>query len=269
VAPNRIIKESIGSSETLALVTADEERHFWRLVVQADDFGRFDARPHVIRSRAYSAMLDQVDEGESERRTLVLAQESVDLIRLYSADGRRYGYFSTWDKHQRGRATTSKWPEPPSIDSSRQQTLSGDSSGQEIAAVTRQQALSDVAVSVNGATELAPDDDDTFSRRMIQGFQALAFTVNPSVLGQIKEIEDVHGAISPDWAGLLFAFAKGNKAMHWNWMRTVLARWCVEGLPEELVEQVPAELPPVISEASRQVMERMERKEHEDAQNAD
>jgi hypothetical protein len=254
VAPNRIIKESIGASETLAFVTADEERHFWRLVVQADDFGRFDARPHVIRSRAYSAMLDQVDEDESERRTLVLAQESVDLIRLYSADGRRYGYFSTWDKHQRGRATTSKWPEPPSIDGSRQQTLSGDSSGQEIAAVTRQQALSDVAVSVsvsdsvsddvfvNGANSVAPDDDDTFSSRVIQGFQSLAFTVNPSILGDIKEIESVQGTIPPDWAGLLFTFAKEHKAMHWNWMRTVLVRWCVEGLPEELDPDAPPKI---------------------------
>lgn len=117
--PNRFIKESIGTSETLALISGDEERHFWRLVVQADDFGRFDARPHVIRSRGYSAMLGKVSEEESERRTLAL--DSAGLITLYENDGKRYGYFTTWQKHQQTRSHVSKFPDPLADDSSRYQ----------------------------------------------------------------------------------------------------------------------------------------------------
>src|SRR5690606_38590249 len=41
---------------------------------------------------------------------------SVDLIRFYEVDGRRYLYFPTWDKHQRKRARHSKYPAPPSDD---------------------------------------------------------------------------------------------------------------------------------------------------------
>ena len=119
--PNRFIKESIGTSETLALISGDEERHFWRLVVQADDFGRFDARPHVIRSRGYSAMLGAVGEEESERRTIALAEAR--LIGLYENGDRRYGYFPTWAKHQQIRSQASKYPDPLSVDSIRYQPL--------------------------------------------------------------------------------------------------------------------------------------------------
>ena len=116
--PNRYIKETITTSETLAAITGDEERHFWRLVVQADDHGRFDARPHVIRAKAYAAMLTQVDEAEAERRTLAL--ESAGLIVLYQREDRRYGYFVTWEKHQRVRSTISKFPPPTSADIARE-----------------------------------------------------------------------------------------------------------------------------------------------------
>src|SRR3990167_8613083 len=119
--PNRFIKESIGSSETLAQLSGDEERHFWRLVVQADDFGRFDARPHVVRARAYSAMLTNVDEAESERRTL--AVEKVGLIQLYVSEGRPYGQIVTWAKHQQTRAKVSKYPQMISSDITRYQPL--------------------------------------------------------------------------------------------------------------------------------------------------
>ena len=108
--PNRIIKETITTSDTLAQLTAEAERHFYRLIVQADDHGRFDARPHVIRSRAYSAMLDRVLPEESERLTISL--EAAELIKLYEVDGKRYGAFVTWEQHQRVRAAVSKFPAP-------------------------------------------------------------------------------------------------------------------------------------------------------------
>ena len=113
--PNRIIKESIGTSETLAQLTGSQERHFWRMLVQADDYGRFDARPHAIRARAYAAMLDRVGEKESESMTQALAKAG--LITLYEHEGRRYGHFVTWDKHQQTRAKVSKYPQPPADDS--------------------------------------------------------------------------------------------------------------------------------------------------------
>lgn len=48
--PNRIIKESICTSDTLASLSAEAERLFYRLMVQCDDFGLMLANPNVIRS---------------------------------------------------------------------------------------------------------------------------------------------------------------------------------------------------------------------------
>jgi len=64
--PNRIIKESICTSDTLDQLSPEEERLFYRLLVQADDFGRFDGRPAVVLAacfplKVHEITLDQVE----------------------------------------------------------------------------------------------------------------------------------------------------------------------------------------------------------------
>src|SRR5690606_17499319 len=110
--PNRILKESICTSDTLAQLTAEEERLFYRLIVQADDWGRFDGRAQVIRAACFPLQLDDITTDDVESWLHRLAD--VGLIRFYTVDGRRYLYFATWHKHQQKRAKHSKWPEPPS-----------------------------------------------------------------------------------------------------------------------------------------------------------
>ena len=119
--PNRIIHERATTSETLAALDDGAERHFWRLIVQADDYGYLDARPAVIRARAYPMMLARVTEEESERRTLALAV--VNLLHLFHVDGKRYGHFPTWDKYQQKRAKYSKFQQVLSCDSMCNQTI--------------------------------------------------------------------------------------------------------------------------------------------------
>src|SRR5690606_31196056 len=109
--PNRMIKESICTSETLAQLTPEEERLFYRLLVNADDFGRFDGRAAVVLAACFPLQLDRVRVDDVEAWLQKLAE--VDLIRFYEVGGRRYLYFPTWDKHQRKRAQHSKYPEPP------------------------------------------------------------------------------------------------------------------------------------------------------------
>lgn len=113
--PNRIIKETITTSTTLAAFDDGTERHFWRLLVQADDFGYLDARQEVIRARAYPLMLAKVSEKESERRTQALAESG--LLHLFFTGGKRYGHFPTWSKHQQKRALYGKYPQVTSCDS--------------------------------------------------------------------------------------------------------------------------------------------------------
>ena len=112
--PNRIIKESICTSDTLAQLSAEEERLFYRLLVQADDFGRFDGRPAIILAACFPLRVYEITPEDVESWLQALAD--ADLIRFYEADGRRYLYFTTWDKHQQKRAKYSKYPDPPSND---------------------------------------------------------------------------------------------------------------------------------------------------------
>jgi len=112
--PNRIIKESICTSDTLDQLSPEEERLFYRLLVQADDFGRFDGRPAVVLAACFPLKVHEITLDQVESWLHALAD--ADLIRFYEVDGRRYLYFTTWDKHQQKRAKHSKYPDPPASD---------------------------------------------------------------------------------------------------------------------------------------------------------
>jgi hypothetical protein len=108
--PNRIIKESICTSPTLADLTAPSECLFYRLITMADDFGRFDARLSIIKARCFPLRLDRVTDSNIEDWLSELV--TVGLLKLYTVDGIVYGQFVTWDHHQRVRNKLSKIPAP-------------------------------------------------------------------------------------------------------------------------------------------------------------
>jgi hypothetical protein len=111
--PNRILYEKICTSETLAQLSAEEERFFYRLLVQCDDYGRFDGRPAVIRTRCFGLQIDSISEVDVSAWIVTL--ESVGLITTYGVDGRTFLQVTTWAGHQRMRAQRSKFPEPADI----------------------------------------------------------------------------------------------------------------------------------------------------------
>ena len=51
--PNRIIKESIRTSNSINELNWFEECLFYRLIVSCDDFGRFDGRPAIIKGTCF------------------------------------------------------------------------------------------------------------------------------------------------------------------------------------------------------------------------
>jgi len=109
--PNRILKESICSSETIAQLSRDAEVLFYRLIVNCDDYGRFDGRPAIVRARCFPLLLDQV--AETDVLSWLDELTTAGLIHLYQVDSRRYLQIVTWGKHQQVRATASKYPPPP------------------------------------------------------------------------------------------------------------------------------------------------------------
>lgn len=108
--PNRIIHERICTSETMAELSAEEERFFCRLIVQCDDYGRFDGRPSVVRARCFPIQLERISESDVSRWMQSLVDSG--LIKPYEVDGRRYIHVVTWERHQQTRAKASKYPDP-------------------------------------------------------------------------------------------------------------------------------------------------------------
>ena len=116
--PNRIIKESICTSDNIDQLTPFQEIVFYRLMVNCDDFGRFDARTKLLCSRLFP--LRDIDPYEMEKALEALCD--ADLITLYVVKGRRYLQMNTWARHQQKRSDNSKYPDPADSDSNEKES---------------------------------------------------------------------------------------------------------------------------------------------------
>jgi hypothetical protein len=107
--PDRIIRESICTSETIEKLTWYEEVFWHRLVVNCDDYGRFDARPAILKSRLFPLKVNITDKTISDALNKL---STVGLIATYVCDGKPYLQLVTWEKYQRIRAKRSRFPAP-------------------------------------------------------------------------------------------------------------------------------------------------------------
>lgn len=109
--PNRILKESICVSESIDSLSWFEEVLFYRLIVNCDDFGRFDGRTAVIKNRLFP-LKDDLTLGTVKAAIQKLV--SAGLVITYESMGKPYLYLPTWTAHQTVRAKKSKYPAPDS-----------------------------------------------------------------------------------------------------------------------------------------------------------
>jgi DnaD/phage-associated family protein len=109
--PNRILKESICYSDDIDRLTAFEETVFYRLIVNADDFGRMDGRIPLLKS-----MLFRTKKGITEKNVedAISKLASVGLVQCYIVDEKPFLQFPKWELHQVVRAKKSKFPAPES-----------------------------------------------------------------------------------------------------------------------------------------------------------
>lgn len=105
--PNRIIRESICTSESIDQISWFEEVLFYRLIVNCDDFGRFDGRAAVIKSRLFP-LKENITLKTVEAALHGLA--NAGLVTLYAFEGKRFLCLPTWSKYQTQRAIQSKYP---------------------------------------------------------------------------------------------------------------------------------------------------------------
>ena len=119
--PNRIIKETIRTSDTVAEMTDFQFRLWVGLIVSADDYGRGDARPEILKGQIFP-LRKKVKEKDIESALNGLA--ALGCVELYSVNGKPYYSFPTWGAHQRIQTKRSKFPAPTENGESRQSTVS-------------------------------------------------------------------------------------------------------------------------------------------------
>lgn len=139
--PNRIIKESSRTSETLDSLSDTAERLFWRLVTVADDYGRFEADPRIILANCFPLRVGVLKPAQVEKWFEEL--QKVDAVKCYIVNNKRYAVFTSWENHQRKRAEHSKFPEPPlntpppSSDDNGGHLTADDSNGAQVLSYSR------------------------------------------------------------------------------------------------------------------------------------
>lgn len=82
---------------------------FYRLIVNCDDYGRFDARPAILKARLFPLKEKvAVKEITDALRKLI----SIGCVVLYEHDKKPFLYLPSWETHQIIRAKRSKYPTP-------------------------------------------------------------------------------------------------------------------------------------------------------------
>lgn len=108
--PNRILKESITTSDTIDALSAEEERLFYRLMVVCDDYGRYFGETTIIIGHCFPRKIGKIKARDVLRWLARL--EEVGLLSLYTVAGASYLQITTWVRHQQMRAKRSKYPAP-------------------------------------------------------------------------------------------------------------------------------------------------------------
>ena len=106
--PNRILKESICTSENIDQLSSFQETVFYRLLVNCDDYGRMDARPKILAARLFPLK----DIRAAQMEDAILALTSAELVTLYEVGGKPFLQMKKWDRHQTIRTKKSKYPDP-------------------------------------------------------------------------------------------------------------------------------------------------------------
>ena len=195
--PNRIIKESICTSDNIDCLTAFEETCFYRLMVNCDDFGRFDARPKILSSRLFPLKNVTPDQMQDALNALVDA----DLVTVYEVDGKPYLHLNSWERHQQTRATKSKYPEPiesnfDESDNTCNQLISDDSKCPRNR-IRNRNTIHDIRNRHRNSETFVDDDEaakiNDEQNRVLDAAEDAGFQRTNSVRAKLLDLFSVHG----------------------------------------------------------------------------
>ena len=121
--PNRIIKESICTSEDIAGLSMGAEILFYHLMVKVDDFGVYFGNEQIIKNTCFPLKSSEIKVKQVESWLNELVKAGL-LFAYVAEDGKKYIQFVKWAKHQQIRAKKSKYP---LFDSTCNQLIADDS----------------------------------------------------------------------------------------------------------------------------------------------
>ena len=110
--PNRLLYESVKTSNEIDQLSWFEEVVFYRLITTVDDYGCYDGRVIVLKNELFPTK--ETVTTASIRSALEKLERAKLLVR-YESDGKPYIYLPTWGKHQRIRNKKRKYPIPPQL----------------------------------------------------------------------------------------------------------------------------------------------------------
>lgn len=99
--PNRLLREGITTSDKIEALSSDEEVFFYRLLVVADDYGRMDARPAILKAQCFP-LRESVTFAKIEQWLSALAAKGL-VVRYQSADGAPLLAVAKWEQRVRSR----------------------------------------------------------------------------------------------------------------------------------------------------------------------
>jgi hypothetical protein len=108
--PTRYLKPGVRDSEAIDNLSPQAEILFYRLLVTVDDFGRFDARPAMIKAQCFP-IKDSISIGKC--KDLLDELNNKGLIYIYEAGGKLNLMMCKWDNVP--RAKESKYPAPTDV----------------------------------------------------------------------------------------------------------------------------------------------------------
>ena len=221
--PDRIIKESICTSDTLNQLSDFEERFWHRLIVNCDDYGRFDARPAILKGRLFPLM-----EGKTlkDMSNTLSKLASVGLVELYEVDGKPFLHVVTWDKYQRIRAKRSKFPEPnstcchlPSDD--------GKCSRNSIQSESNPNPIRNADAGNAPAGEEPPAADPELAKVMDLYLNRVNALPSPDCIDELKSYTKLLGA---DVCCRAINIALDDKKASWSYIKGILASYSRDGV---------------------------------------
>jgi len=111
--PNRIIKESINESKSLAECSIFAQDLYKRLITYADDYGRFNLDELIMLARLYPREQDVVSIEMIDAAIVELVGvQKIGAYRCFARPKDIFGAFPSWDDHQRVRNSKKKIPDP-------------------------------------------------------------------------------------------------------------------------------------------------------------